>query len=123
MDIKHQSYMSLMGCCNNSSHVALYNSTGYQDIVQGSAVYAGQVCTTSDLIHCSNHTLTWPRLLSRESPAGGHDWKETSVGMGSDTRLHTVLCRSLTGCKLKFMIPVVSTKPTMHHCSAQCLHA
>lgn len=54
MDIKHQSYMSLMGCCNNCSHVALYNSTGYQDIVQGSAVEGGQVCTI-DLIHYSNH--------------------------------------------------------------------
>lgn len=47
------------------------------------------MCTAIDLIHYSNHTLSWLRLLSLKSPARGHESVETSVRMGSDTRVHT----------------------------------
>lgn len=49
------SHLSTCVCCNNSSHVTLYKSRGYHDVVHSSAVLGGQVCTMIDLIHYSNH--------------------------------------------------------------------
>lgn len=82
----------------------------------------GQVCTAIDLIHYSNHTLTWPSPLGLKSPARGREGLKRQV-FGCEvtqgcTRGGTVLCLSPTLCNYKLIILELRTYPIMHCCSA-----